>query len=120
MFDDRVIGRPPVDKRNGVQRDPDADEVEDFVDEGAGEGKSHQPDPVVTVCMANLVPAPQLRTWLIEKKRSKESLPPRHDHGSVFQRQFHRVIPTPWAFAIMRSCLQNREFLFKVAVDEWQ
>ena len=35
MFDDRVIGRPSVHKCNSVQRDTDADEVEDFVDEGA-------------------------------------------------------------------------------------
>lgn len=34
MFDDRVIGRPSVHKCNSVQRDTDADEVEDFVDEG--------------------------------------------------------------------------------------
>ena len=45
MFDDRVVGRPPVDKRNSVQRDTDANEVEDFVDEGAREGKSNQPNP---------------------------------------------------------------------------
>lgn len=34
MLDDGVVGRPAVDERDGVQRDADADEVEDFVDEG--------------------------------------------------------------------------------------
>ena len=33
MLNDRVTRRPPVDKRNGIQRDADAEEVEDFVDE---------------------------------------------------------------------------------------
>ena len=35
MLDDRVIGRPSVHKRNSVQRDTDANEVEDFIDKGA-------------------------------------------------------------------------------------
>ena len=35
MFDDGVIRRPSIHKCNGVQRDTDANEVEDFVDEGA-------------------------------------------------------------------------------------
>lgn len=34
MLDDGVVGRPAVDERDGIQRDADADEVEDFVDEG--------------------------------------------------------------------------------------
>lgn len=37
MFDDGVIRRPSIHKRNSVQRDANADEVEDFVDEGAKE-----------------------------------------------------------------------------------
>lgn len=32
MFDNRVIRRPSVHECNSVQRDTDADEVEDFVD----------------------------------------------------------------------------------------
>lgn len=35
VLDDGVIGRPSIDKRDGIQRDADADEVEDFVDESA-------------------------------------------------------------------------------------
>ena len=35
VFNDRVIGRPSVHKRNGVQCNADADEVEDFIDECA-------------------------------------------------------------------------------------
>lgn len=39
MLDDRVIGSPSVHKCNSVQRDTDADEVENFVDEGANKCK---------------------------------------------------------------------------------
>ena len=33
MLDDGIIGRPPINERDGIQRDTDADEVENFVDE---------------------------------------------------------------------------------------
>ena len=36
MLDDGVIGCPSIDKRNSIQRNTDADEVEDFVDKSAG------------------------------------------------------------------------------------
>lgn len=36
MLDDRVIGGPSVYKCNSVQRDTNADEVEDLIDESAG------------------------------------------------------------------------------------
>lgn len=39
MFDNRVVRRPSVHECNGVQRDTDADEVENFVDEGANRRK---------------------------------------------------------------------------------
>lgn len=35
MFDDRFAGGPSVHKCNSIERDTDADEVEDFVDESA-------------------------------------------------------------------------------------
>ena len=36
MLDDGVTRGPSVDERNGIQRDADADEVENFVDEITG------------------------------------------------------------------------------------
>ena len=39
VFDDRIIRHPTVHQRNSVQRDTDADEIENFVDEGARRGK---------------------------------------------------------------------------------
>ena len=39
MFDDGVIGRPPINQRDSIQRDTDADEVEDFIDESTGSEK---------------------------------------------------------------------------------
>lgn len=39
MLDDGVIGRPSIDKRDGIQRDADANEVEDFIDESAASRK---------------------------------------------------------------------------------
>ena len=36
VFDDGVVGCPAVDERDGIEGDAYADEVEDFVDEGAG------------------------------------------------------------------------------------
>ncbi len=36
VFDDGVAGRPAVGQRDGVEGDADAEEGEEFVDEGAG------------------------------------------------------------------------------------
>ena len=33
MLNDGVTRRPPVDKRNGIQRDADSEEIKDLVDE---------------------------------------------------------------------------------------
>ena len=38
MLDNRIARRPSVDKRNGIQRDTNTDEVEDFVDERTRRG----------------------------------------------------------------------------------
>lgn len=42
MLDDGVIGCPSIDKRDSIQRDTDADEVEDLVDERTGGCQKHE------------------------------------------------------------------------------
>lgn len=55
-----------------------------------------------------------------QKKKSKINIPPRHNHSSIFEGQFHRIVPPPCTLAIMRPNPQHREFLIKVAIDERQ
>ena len=47
MLDDGVIGRPPINQCDSIQRDTDADEVEDFVDESTGSEKSNLSTPPI-------------------------------------------------------------------------
>ena len=72
MLNDRVIRRPSVHKCNCVQRNTDADEVEDFVNEGARQVKKGdcQPSPL-RIYTANLVPFRRRRTRFIERRNRK-------------------------------------------------
>lgn len=69
MFDDRIVGRPSVHKCNSVQRDTDADEVEDFVDESAGGGKERLSTQSVGNIMVNLVLFSQRGLRFIENRK---------------------------------------------------
>ena len=113
MFDDRVIGRPSVHKCNSVQRDTNADEVEDFVDEGA---KKCQKKALINFWPLDIThnDTNAIR-GLIEK-----DVPPSHNDSSIFESQFHGVISPAGTFAIMRPSPQNREFLIEIAINEWQ
>ena len=79
MLDDRVARRPPVDKRNGIQRDADADEVEDLVDEvttsnQSGKERKGQHSPFFETIYHNLrSPSRPARFLPIQEKPKKKN-----------------------------------------------
>ena len=77
MFNDRIARRPPVDKRNGIQRDADADEVEDLVDEITELSQAEKSENVSIVPFfepftANLIPFPTSTTSIRPKKKKRK------------------------------------------------
>lgn len=75
VFDDRIVGRPSVHKCNSVQRDTDADEVEDFVDKSAGRGKERLSTQSVGNIMVNIVLFSQRQLRFTEKRDGKRTYP---------------------------------------------
>lgn len=78
MLDDGVVGRPAVDERDGVQRDADADEVEDFVDEGPEQREGE---------IAIVNPVPFFFFFFFFKYLSRTSFPSQPGRISVHQQE---------------------------------